>query len=126
MDDRSVTVTIGGGEYKLLLTTRATMEIAKKYGGLDKMGENMMQSDNIEESLSEVCWLIALLANQSIQIHNIWNPQDCKPLLTAEMLEYMTAPNDLMELRSAVMDAINKGMKRNVVSEDDGKNAQGE
>ncbi|MBU5627705.1 hypothetical protein KQI82_12375 [Oscillibacter sp. MSJ-2] len=126
MDDRSVAVTIGGEEYKLLLTTRATMEIAQKYGGLDKMGENMMQSDNIKDALEEICWLIALLANQSITIWNLWNPSEAKSLLSTEKLEYMTSPADIADLKDNIMLAITKGMKRNVISEDDTKNAVGE
>ena len=38
MDERSSVITIGGVEYELLLTTKATKEIAKRYGGLEKLG----------------------------------------------------------------------------------------
>lgn len=124
--DRSVSVIIGGEEYNLLLTTRATMEIAKKYGGLEEMGERMMQSGNEAEALAELCWLIALLANQSIMIHNIKHSDSPKEAVSAEMLELMTSPSDLSELQSAVIEAINKGMQRNVLSEETEKNAKSE
>ena len=126
MDDRSVTVAIDGEEYKLLLTTRATMEIAKKYGGLDKMGEKMLQSGNEADALKELCWLIAVLANQTIMIYNLRHNDAPKKVVSAEELELITNPADLNELQDGVIEAINKGVKRNVVSEDDGKNAQGE
>ena len=32
--DRSANISIGGEEYQLILTTKATKEIAKRYGGL--------------------------------------------------------------------------------------------
>lgn len=34
MDDRSAKIKIGGREFELILTTRATKEIAGRYGGL--------------------------------------------------------------------------------------------
>ena len=38
-DERSAVIKIGDTEYELLLTTKATKEIAKKYGGLSNLGE---------------------------------------------------------------------------------------
>ena len=35
MDERTAMVTIGGVEYEMLLTTRATKQIAGRYGGLE-------------------------------------------------------------------------------------------
>ena len=35
MDERTATVNIGGQEYEMLLTTRATKAIAGRYGGLE-------------------------------------------------------------------------------------------
>lgn len=35
MDDRSAKINIGGREFELILTTRATKEIAGRYGGLE-------------------------------------------------------------------------------------------
>lgn len=35
---RSARVTIGGSEYELVLTTKATRLIAERYGGLDNLG----------------------------------------------------------------------------------------
>ena len=36
--ERSVSIIIGGIEYQLVLTTRATKEIAGRYGGLENLG----------------------------------------------------------------------------------------
>ena len=39
MDDRSAKINIGGREFELILTTRATKEIAGRYGGLENLGQ---------------------------------------------------------------------------------------
>lgn len=39
--DRSAAIQIGEDEYQLVLTTRATKEIAKRYGGLEDLGEKL-------------------------------------------------------------------------------------
>ena len=124
MDDRSAVIMIGGTEYAMTLTTRATKEIAARYGGLQDLGEKLMQSENFEQAIGEIVWLITLLANQSIQIHNFKNPEDQKALLTEETVELLTTPYDLAEYKSAIMAAMQRGTKRNVESEDTPKNAK--
>ena len=66
MDERSATVNIGGQEYEMLLTTRATKAIAGRYGGLENLGEKLMKAENFEMALDEIVWLITLLCNQPI------------------------------------------------------------
>ena len=46
--ERSANIAIGGEEYTLLLTTRATKEIAARYGGLENLGDKLMKSENFE------------------------------------------------------------------------------
>ena len=67
MDDRSAKINIGGREFELILTTRATKEIAGRYGGLENLGQKLMRSENFEMALDELVWLITLLANQSVR-----------------------------------------------------------
>ena len=45
-DERSAIITIGDKDYELLLTTKATKEIAKKYGGLSNLGDKLIKSEN--------------------------------------------------------------------------------
>ena len=123
MNDRSATITIGGQEFELLLTTRATKEIAARYGGLENLGEKLMKSENFEMALDEIVWLITLLANQPILIHNLRDPADKLELLTTEVVELLTSPYDLAAYKNAIMEAMSKGTKRNVESENDEKNA---
>ena len=90
MDDRSAKINIGGREFELILTTRATKEIAGRYGGLENLGQKLMRSENFELAL----------------------------------VELLTSPLELAEYKSAIMEAMFKGTKRNVESENDSKNAQ--
>lgn len=117
-EDRSATIDIGGTEFKMILTTKATKEIAKRYGGLENLGEKLMKTENFEMALDEVVWLITLLANQSILIHNIKNKDDKKELLTEEEVELLTTPFDLANYKNAIMASMMKGTKREVDSED--------
>ena len=123
MDERTATVNIGGQEYEMLLTTRATKAIAGRYGGLENLGEKLMKAENFEMALDELVWLITLLANQSVLIHNLRTPEDKQELLTQETVELLTSPLELAEYNSAIMEAMFKGTKRNVESEKDSKNA---
>lgn len=122
-NERSATISIGGDEYTLLLSTKATKEIAARYGGLEHLGDKLMKSENVEMALSEIVWLITILANQSILIHNIKNKDDKKELLTEDEVEILTTPADLAEYKEAIMTALYKGAKRNIESEQDSKNA---
>ncbi|MEQ2492877.1 hypothetical protein [Ruminococcoides intestinale] len=124
MTDRGSIIKIGENEYELILTTRATKEIAKRYGGLENLGDRLMKSENFEMALDEIIWLITLLANQSVLIHNLKNPDDKKPLLTEDEVELLTSPFDLAEYKSAIMESMYKGTKRNIESESDSKNTK--
>lgn len=123
IEDRASVIEIGGEEYTLLLTTKATKEVAGRYGGLENLGDHLMKTENFEMAIGEVVWLITLLANQSILIHNLKHKDAPKDLLTEEMVELLTIPADLATYKSAIMDALLKGTKRNVESEPDAKNA---
>jgi hypothetical protein len=116
MDDRSAKINLGGAEYELILTTRATREIAARFGGLESLGKKLMQSENFDTALEEIVWLIALLANQSILIHNLKNPHDKRELLTSEEVELLTSPLELAAYKEALTEAMLKGTARNIAS----------
>lgn len=124
MTDRGSIIKIGENEYELILTTRATKEIAKRYGGLENLGDRLMKSENFEMALDEIIWLITLLANQSVMIYNLKNRDSKKPLLTEEEVELLTSPFDIAEYKSAIMDSMQKGTKRNIESEQTSKNTK--
>jgi len=124
-NDRCSQISIGGTEYTLVLTTKATKEIAKRYGGLSNLGDKLMKSENFEDALDEIVWLITLLANQGIMIDNLQNC-DKKPLLTEENVELLTSPLELATYKNAITEAMFKGTKRNIESESEesSKNTQ--
>lgn len=124
MIDRSEKIKIGGQEYNLVLTTRATKEISARYGGLEKLGEKLYDTKDLAQTLDEIVWLVVLLANQGVLIHNINNPGSKKRELTSEEFEILTTPADIGGFKDAIMAAMVKGSERHVESEDSGsKNA---
>lgn len=121
-NDRSAAIQIGGEEYQMILTTKATKEIAKRYGGLENLGTKLMKSENFELALDEIIWLIVLMANQSILIYNLRHKEEARPLLTEEEVELLTSPLELAAYKDAIMEAMFRGTKRNIESEADPKN----
>lgn len=125
-DDRRAAVSIGGEQFELILTTRATKEIAGRYGGLENLGDKLMKAENFELAIDEIVWLITLLANQSIMIHNLRNPGERRELLTEEAVELLTSPQELGGCKAAITEALFKDTKRNIESENDSKNTEAE
>ena len=117
--ERSAAIVIGGQPYELILTTRATKEIARRYGGLEYLGEKLMKSENFEMALDEVVWLLTLLANQSILVRNLKNKEAPEPLLTEADVELLTSPLDLATYKEAITEAMFRGTKRNIESEEE-------
>jgi len=124
-DERSSSIKIGDKEYELLLTTKATKEIAKKYGGLEKLGDKLLSNKDYEGAIGEIVWLLVTLANGPILVHNLKNPDNKKDLLTEDEVEILTTPSDLADFKEAITSALLKGTKRNIESEES-KNAVGE
>jgi len=116
-NERAAVINIAGMEYELILTTKATKAVAARYGGLENLGDKLMKSENFEMALGEIIWLITLLANQSILIHNLRNKGAPKELLTEDELELLTTPLELTAYKGAIMEAMFRGTARNVVSE---------
>ena len=122
--EHTASIMIGEEQHTLLLTTKATKEIAGRYGGLENLGDKLLKTENFELAIGEIVWLITLLANQSILVHNLKNRDAAKPLLTEDEVELLTTPFDLAGYKAAITEALYKGTKRNIESEDDPKNAE--
>ena len=125
-NERSAKINIGGTDFELILTTRATKEIARRYGGLENLGEKLMKAENFELALDEIIWLITLLANQSILIHNLRDKDAPKSVLTEDEVELLTSPLELASYKVAITEAMFKGTKRDIESEGDLKNTGAE
>ncbi len=68
-----------------------------------------MKSENFEMAIGEIVWLITLLANQSILIHNLKDKEHPKELLTEDVVELLTTPLDLAGYKTAITEALYKG-----------------
>lgn len=124
LEERSTTVEIGGKEYEMILSTAATMAISKRFGSLENLGEKIAREG--AEGIENVVWLIALLCNQSIALHNFWHPDEKEPLLTEEFVALATTPDEIRTFTPAINEAIARGAGRAVESAGDekGKNAE--
>ena len=100
-NERSANINIGGTEYELDLTTRATKEIAKRYGGLENLGDKLIKSENFEMALDEIILLITLLANQSILIYNLKHKDQPKDVLSEYEVELLTSTLELGGYKAA-------------------------
>mgnify|MGYP001007737628 FL=1 len=123
IDDSRVTYLVLGKEkLPLLLTLKATRDIATRYGGLEELGNKMLESMDLNGMIDEIVWLIVILANQCILIENLENKTN-KPLLTADELELRMDPYEMTSYREAILAALQAGQKQHVQSEEEPKNA---
>ena len=125
-NERSAKINIGGTDFELVLTTRATKEIARRYGGLENLGEKLMKAENFELALDEIIWLITLLANQSILIHNLKNKDTQKPVLTVDEVELLTSPMERASYMASITEAMSKGTNPDIECQGDLKNTGAE
>lgn len=113
----------GTGHHQLdAIAPQATREIAARYGGLDNLGKALEDSEDMAASLGEVIWLITLLANQSVRIHNLTHPSDQRPGLTTNAVELLTVLADLADYRGVISVALSHGTRRAIHVESDPKN----
>jgi hypothetical protein len=124
-NERSAMITIGGEDFELVLTTRATKLIAGRYGGLQNLGDKLLKAENFEMAIDEIVWLITLLANQPILIYNLRNKDTPKDLLNEDDVELLTTPMEMANYKDAITQAMFKGTARNVLSESDGNQVGG-
>jgi len=125
MDEgKNASITIDGEEYELILTMRATREIGARYGGLEAVSDTLLKAESFEKVIIEVVWLITMLCNQGILIHNLRNPDQKRPLLTEEKVELLTTPSDIVGFRDAILDSMAKGVNRAIENEPDPKNVE--
>ena len=125
MSDRGAMITLCGSQYELILTTKATKEINRRYGGLDKLGDKLSKSENFEEIIDELVWLLTLLINQGILVHNAVNKllgEKQKPLFSEDDIEVLTSPADFADYKDAIFEALQKGAMRHIKSEENPKN----
>lgn len=107
--ENGVDIKIAGKAYRLVFTTAALKEVGKRYGGIEEMGEKM-DADKIA-ALDDICWLVALLANQGIMLDTGITRLDNPDLLTADKVALMTMPREIESLSQAAIEAIKVAME---------------
>lgn len=125
MSERGAMITLCGSQYELILTTKATKEINRRYGGLGKLGDRLSKAETFEETIDELVWLLTLLINQGILVHNAVNKllgEKQKPLLSEDDIEVLTSPADFADYKDAIFEALQKGAMRHIKSEENPKN----
>lgn len=111
-NNNKITITLGGTEYELILTTGATQALAERYGGLEKVGEAIAK----KVTLSDLTWMITLLANQGIRRHNLMNASNPRPLLTEEQVELLTVPTELTAMAEKLVQVLYRDTGRVIES----------
>ena len=125
MIERGAMITLCGSQYELILTTKATKEINRRYGGLGKLGDRLSKAETFEETIDELVWLLTLLINQGILVHNAVNKllgEKQKPLFSEDDIEVLTSPADFADYKDAIFEALQKGAMRHIQSEETSKN----
>lgn len=94
-----------------------TRLIVRRFGGLEHLGQALETSGDVDKLLGEVIWLITLLANQSVAIHNLTHPDDQRAELSQDAVELLTIPADLADYRAAISEALQRGIRRAIATE---------
>jgi len=116
--DRIVEAEVGGVKYKFLLSTWAASEISKKYGGFDKVESAL--DENSPDILENIFFILSLLANAAILYLNtrMNSIEKKRETLPNDYFLVRTTPIELTGLKDVIFDCINKGMERNIESDD--------
>lgn len=125
MSERGAMITLCGSQYELILTTKATKGINRRYGGLGKLGDRLSKAETFEETIDELVWLLTLLINQGILVHNAVNKffaEKQRPLFSEDDIEVLTSPADFADYKDAIFEALQKGAMRHIKSEENPKN----
>ena len=118
MTDRVIYTTVAGRPYPLCLTLRATKEITKRFGGLENLADALSGAE-LAEQLDAMTWLLSLLMAEASAMLCVMG-EEAPPPLTAEMLETVLTPGDLIEMQGDLLRTVRVGVGREV----EGKNAE--
>jgi hypothetical protein len=123
-DDRTRVVTINGIEYPMAMNGKAAIEILKKYGSLEEMGEALDDTDDTAAFFTNILWLMTLLINQGISMHNYMNKESQRDLIDEDFIGVISDPREMMSYRESVISAFSAGSIRHIESGDENpKNA---
>lgn len=122
----AASVTILGREYPLKLSANAMRQISKLYGGLGRAGAALAGDDDVFDRIEISIGLLSILATEGARAHNFEHPDEERiPDLPIEVAGTVLTIVEINDMAPQIAKAINEGTKRNIVSEDDGKNTEG-
>lgn len=123
-----ITLELFGVEYPMVFTVAAQAEIAKRFGGIDKIG-TALDSGEFQATLENISFMAAALMKGAEERERVrclatGVPYEGKPALTAQNLMNALELQDVKRATKAVVDAIKEGSSVTVeLKEEKGKNA---
>lgn len=114
--DRMIKAVIAGVERPLNYSISVMFDMMDQYGNIQKALE-IIQKDS-RESYETVRWFAVQMANDA-ELCRRNAGYDPLPFVTPDDIPYTMAPIDFADLRSAVVDAISAGYRREVKNNKD-------
>jgi hypothetical protein len=127
MNNENAKITVFGEEYELMLTLKISDEFSSKYKEYNDYFSLPKEKKTNEISCRMIALtleMIVLLANQSVLLHNLKNPNNKKEFLTVDLLELI----DYSEFERATKVfnyAVEKGLKQHIINEKTKKKTTG-
>lgn len=126
MNESATSVKILNRDYPLKLSANAMAKIKKQYGGLARAGGALAGDDDVLDKIEVSIGLLSILATEGARAYNYEHPDEPKlPDLPPEVVGTVLSLKEIDEMSPQIARAINEGMKRNIISEDDIKNTEG-
>jgi len=100
-------ITIGGRDFELVFNVAALADITERFGGISNLGE-LLEKDKAK-AIREMPWLIALMANQGIALHNEETGEKMA-LISSDWVALRMKPKELIRQQNIIMEAISEGM----------------
>lgn len=120
---RTAKIKINKKEYLLCFSTRVMRECAKRYGGIEKIGEALSGGDTAE-MMDECFWMLAQMMAAGAKyaaVEGIPNPEPP----SCEDLYDLCGVDELLDMKSHIMRTISEGSHREVeIEPEKGKNAE--
>jgi len=115
---RSVPFEFSGTTYALSFTAEALFRVYEKTGETGDILGALHAMENTVEGWKNACWLGALLAAQG-ELQRRYMGEDPRPMLSAEELRRTASPRDMLDLRTAMQQAIHLGLTRENIPDED-------
>ena len=126
MNQSTTSVTILKRNYPLKLSANAMRQIKELYGGVGHAGEALAGESDAIDKIDVAIGLLSILATEGARAHNFEYPDEPKlPDLPKEIVGTVLSLAEIDEMSPQIARAINEGMKRTIISEDDEKNTPG-